>query len=315
MQFARLVICPLAVVTAALISALCFRLELRPAPESLADAVLLAACALGIIVNRLPSLGLLTIGFLLCSAPALGGGALSILLTGWIVGLQVRLAFGNYSARDNQFNSYASRTNLIRLGFWIYLAVVIFSASIGFSRTFDSLLYRGIFKEGGLSAVFGYLSASYANYREIPTIIAVNVVTVLVVETLVWLSQTFKVEFKSFLWGLSLGVWFAIGLLVFQLIELHPIFSMNLSAFWLLVQRYPASFSDPNSFGVMSAAIVPILLGAGVVLRNRFFFFSEIICRQVQLVCTISHSQRTPLSVFIRYEIVVQQCFKKLFCL
>lgn len=56
--------------------------------------------------------------------------------------------------------------------------------------------------------------------------------------------------------------WSAVGVvfvLAAQLRDSHPILTMNQSAFWRMVGRYSASFTDPNAFGLVAAAVVPAL--------------------------------------------------------
>ncbi|MCC6954931.1 MAG: O-antigen ligase family protein, partial [Deltaproteobacteria bacterium] len=83
--------------------------------------------------------------------------------------------------------------------------------------------------------------------------------------------------FQDLLAGLCVGGVVAVCFLLGQLLEVHSFFFMNLNPFWHYVGRYPATFSDPNAFGVMTMLIVPALIGCAIGSRGPIYAFVAVL--------------------------------------
>ncbi|HMO02905.1 MAG TPA: O-antigen ligase family protein [Oligoflexia bacterium] len=67
---------------------------------------------------------------------------------------------------------------------------------------------------------------------------------------------------KAFLRGLNYGVPIAVILSIYQIIEPRNFLMNNTNSFWIGTGRTSGSFSDPNSFGVCAALILPLLISS-----------------------------------------------------
>ena len=78
----------------------------------------------------------------------------------------------------------------------------------------------------------------------------------------------------SFVRGLAWGSFCAAGICMFQVLGVQPEFFDRRLAFWVMVQRYQGTLTDPNSFGMMVALVIPLLVDLGVRRRRVWYFLA-----------------------------------------
>ncbi|MCC6219983.1 MAG: O-antigen ligase family protein [Deltaproteobacteria bacterium] len=197
------------------------------------------------------------LGFAFCVVPVFGRGAVSVYMLGWLLAKTLRFK-GASNSGDSFLKSLSLRQQYALLG----IALIAVSQVLGFGQSvwffFDEYRIASILAFGKISGLYHYLTANAEPWLE-----ALQSLTTWVIALLLcfFICRDKKVTSEQgFVLGLLTGAMFAAGYGACQVLEFHTACSFNRSAFWVYAGRYGASFSDPNSLGIMAILIVPILL-------------------------------------------------------
>ena len=245
-----LVLGPLLAVCAAI-----FWSDIRPQPTwiqyTAGSAALLGAAAALLGGERKTAL----FGLLLCLLPAISPSALSLFIVAWCGAAIFRDLVSPHPAPIRR-KALDQAGILFVLGYFGQAAYAV-------CRETDFILLQSIVRAGGYRAAIEYLRSTFQFWNDVPVFLALAVAGAVIASERAGLLRT-DASRRSLRIGLIAGVLAAIATLLLQLGEVLPEVSMNRSAFWRLVSRYPASFTDPNSFGIMG-----FLLGAYLVCPDR----------------------------------------------
>lgn len=134
-------------------------------------------------------------------------------------------------------------------------------------REHDRLLLHSLLESGGPVGVVHYLLRNPARWN-LPVLNFLGVLEMWLLYCS--LESIFRRSGEARCWcvrGLSFAAAVSGMVLLAQLLHVHPWSELNLSAFWRLTGRLPATFSDPNAFGVM-AGLLALYFGLFVSGRN-----------------------------------------------
>jgi len=215
----------------------------------------------------------ISLGIALCVLPLFGAGTLNLFILGWVGGVYVlRTMFGvPYASID-----LAGSREIVSWALFLFLLPLVCSAGVTISADFDSAVILAIFRSQGLAGLYGYLSSAEVTWFRALNSAAGSIVGVLLFFSVLSAANV-RQNFQDLLLGLCVGSLLAIGFLIGQLTEAHAFFFSNMNPFWDYVGRYPATFTDPNAFGVMTMLIMPALLGCAVGRRGPVYAFLAVL--------------------------------------
>ncbi|MCB0325053.1 MAG: O-antigen ligase family protein, partial [Bdellovibrionales bacterium] len=256
-------VAPLLCLTAAISAA-----EIRPDPPYLflISAAVAAGGFFSAVLGRRIAFGLL--GTALCLLPMLGAGSLSLFVALWLLGSEVK----DLAVHTPSEEPVRIAERFLLLGFLALLLSLLCSLVQAVILEADFLILSTLFQAGGLGRIVRYAGQSYSQWRAVPEILSGFVLAVFLAFRIVRVER--EVDEKplaALLGGLALSSVGAVFVLLMQFNDAHPLFALNQNAFWQMVGRYSASFSDPNAFGIMAALLIPLLMVAGRGLRAWLF--------------------------------------------
>lgn len=198
----------------------------------------------------------ISLGAALCILPLFGHGCLNLFVLGWLGGVYfLRALFGfPYASID-----LSGSREIASWAFFLLLLPMLCAVGLTLSAEFDGLLLTRLLRSENLAAVFRYLATADVAWLRALNVAAGAICAGLLFFAVLSVSNVAQ-NFIHLAWGLAIGVVFACFFLVGQLLELTPFFFININPFWHFVGRYPASFSDPNSFGIMAMLILPVFI-------------------------------------------------------
>lgn len=135
---------------------------------------------------------------------------------------------------------------------WLAVGAVL-SGVTTLMTEWDALLTTTITGEAGFLGLLRYWLANPARWN-IPAIGVAGVLEMWWVYHMA--EQILRRTGEARAWllrGLTVGVCISSAVLVGQVLNLSPYLLLNQSAFWSLTGRLPATFSDPNAFGVVAS--------------------------------------------------------------
>ena len=228
---------------------------LRDNPILLALYVKGLAVAFLLITAAMPRFSVKILGVAICLAPMLGANALSLLVVAWL--------FAAECSRIWSGADVAAPTATERVTFLGILLIVVLCVCAAIRSVFldvDFVILSSIARAGGLGALLNYILSSTSSWQPLPLFIGGYIFSLLLYETLCYFHRAGLDPFRNLFSGIGVGAALSVVVFFAQYLELHYLFSLNQSAFWRFTERYSASFSDPNAFGIMAVLLVPILL-------------------------------------------------------
>ena len=183
------------------------------------------------------------LGLAIPTIPFFQYGALSIFIVCYNLGLLFKTSIGKDKLKTSKSNLLLK---FLILPFFLSLLVSLYFE-------FDFYLFKTQFLNYGLIDTYLYIKNNNSTWLRVLS------------NFCIWLNFLFlfyntrKETFsdQSFVSALSIGVICSTSLGLFQVLDLHPYFSLNRDIFWLHVKRYEGAFTDPNALGVMSAILIP----------------------------------------------------------
>ena len=224
------------------------------------------ALGFGVLAIAAVNASLVLLGVALCLLPLFGAGVLSVVVSSWLLGSELRLML------TDEWEEHSSSERMMGYGFLALLLGFLGAAISPLLFYFDVPLLSSIVRFGGLASLVRWAQTQQFELIQIPALL-LGYVSAMLLATHLCRLQRVRFGFAPLIVGLTIGALLSIVVLCLQYWDVHPVFSLNRGAFWRFVGRYSASFSDPNAFGVTSLLLVPILLlsaGGRLVALSRF---------------------------------------------
>ncbi len=251
----------------------CFLTELREDPQFVIPSAAVLAALIAVLGAVVPWLSFRALGAGICLLPLLGSGALSLFVTSWLLGLEC----GVFATRlDTRSGKKTPGDKLLALGVLSFLLALLVGIIVALFAENDPLVLSAIFEAGGWEDFARYVfSRVYPPNRAI-LLSAGHLSSFLFLISLVAYGQE-RQHFADLMLGLCIGVFLSTAVFFLQYFEIHPVFLLNQSEFWRMVDRRSASFSDPNAFGLAAALVIPLLLFCAGGGRRVVFWAASII--------------------------------------
>ena len=140
---------------------------------------------------------------------------------------------------------------------FVYSGLVLASLVPALDRSLDIYLLYRIYIDAGWDASLQFLAENAYRMTDPLRAVAPQLLfaPLVVLFTRVFSNRESRQAAVSFL---LLGVLAAPLVLLAQYFSLSGFLSANFSEFWQRAQRYPASYTDPNAYGVFTALLIPL---------------------------------------------------------
>jgi len=221
---------------------------LRPFPEFIIPGVLVfsAICFLSSAISS--NIALFLLGLSLFTAPVFGPGALEVVIAALLFPLIVSTAKDRCSSFEVLILSSLA-------------LAIIPSCLTGFLASFDGLVPLSIFEQAGFYGLYRWSLVNHAGWFEALNHLRGWTLASIYLVILCSLFRNKPDSIKVFVPGLIAGATIASLWLFFQVLGQPGIASFNRDPFFTSMGRFPATFADPNAFGIVVAFSVPVLIG------------------------------------------------------
>ncbi|MFN8389510.1 MAG: O-antigen ligase family protein [Bdellovibrionota bacterium] len=259
------------VVLLCLIAALCYT-EVRSSVPFAYYPLTISSIAIVPTAMFLPELSLVLLGVSLCVIPFFGNSGLSMFVTGWLLGFEIRQLFtrGPIDSRETR-----ARALIALLGMLVLVLLALLEEYRSLQISYDPMLTSTLYQAGRLKGVLRYFLQQPRVWNDSPLVVAGYVLSTLLLAAVAAKSREERGA-ETLLYGLAVGTLISVLVMLAQLAGIHPSISFNRSAFWVMTGRFGASFSDPNALGIMAALLVPLLWHAPARAMPSFFRISSI---------------------------------------
>jgi hypothetical protein len=263
--------------------------------------VVLTIAIIGLLLNYYQStLSYMYLGICICLVPIFGHASLGIVVSMWLLGRSFK-----------KQALIAKNSNLLEV---VSFSLIVFLLSLSISAVRTIILELDIniliatIQNSGLTGLFLLRPV----WLEPLFVISQYLVSGFLILAFARRdgSQLGSSErtLSAFFAGLGIGAILSFIFTVLQINRVNPLFFYNMNPFWDSVGRFSGSFSDPNSFGVMAAILVPLLffVDSG---RGKIFF--RLAAISLFLIVPWSGSRTFWLCMFIWFLILSSRAFKR----
>lgn len=208
------------------------------------------------------------IGVGICLLPAFGSGALSVFVCACLLAFELK----RLALRDSEPDVATASERFFLYGVLAFLLPSLGGLLQATILEADFLVLRSLFDFAGPIGVLRYLQQSFSEWRGPFTYVLGYYLAVHFGLTILRFERDGDGRvISSLLTGLAFGAALSVLVFALQYTGTSSIFSLNRTAFWLFVNRYPSSFSDPNAFGIVAALLIPLLFFVGTGERAWLF--------------------------------------------